>query len=64
MTQTTFKRVPFNLEMAKKIAKKEAKGRIVNVDGNKARIKSLERSYNKDARYSYNGCTWKLSKIN
>lgn len=38
MTQTTFKRVPFNLEMAKKIAKKEAKGRIVNVDGNKARI--------------------------
>lgn len=38
MTQTTFKRVPFNLELAKKIAKKEAKGRIVNVDGNKARI--------------------------
>lgn len=38
MTRTTFKRVPFNLEMAKKIAKKEAKGRIVNVDGNKARI--------------------------
>lgn len=38
MTQTTFKRVPFNIELAKKIAKKEAKGRIVNVDGNKARI--------------------------
>ena len=31
---------------------------------NKNRIKSLERSYNKDARYSYNGCTWELSKIN
>lgn len=38
MTQTTFKRVPFNLEMAKKITNKEVKGRIVNVDGNKARI--------------------------
>lgn len=38
MTRTTFKRVPFDLELAKKITKKEAKGRIVNVDGNKARI--------------------------
>lgn len=38
MTRTTFKKIPFNLELAKKIAKKEAKGRIVNVDGNKARI--------------------------
>lgn len=38
MTRTTFKKVPFDLELAKKITKKEAKGRIVNVDGNKARI--------------------------
>lgn len=38
MTQTTFKRVPFNLEMAKKIAKKEAKGRIVTRDGRQVRI--------------------------
>lgn len=38
MTRTTYKRIPFDIELAKKITKKEAKGRIVNVDGNKARI--------------------------
>ena len=38
MTRTTFKRVPFNLELAKKIAKKEAKGRIVTRDGRQVRI--------------------------
>lgn len=38
MTRTTFKKIPFDLELARKISKKEAKGRIVNVDGNKARI--------------------------
>lgn len=38
MTQTTFKRVPFNLELAKKITNKEAKGRIVTRDGRQVRI--------------------------
>lgn len=38
MTQTTFKRVPFNLELAKKIANKETKGRIVTRDGRQVRI--------------------------
>lgn len=38
MTRTTYKRVSFDLELAKKITNKEVKGRIVNVDGNKARI--------------------------
>lgn len=38
MTQTTFKRVPFDLELAKKITNKEAKGRIVTRDGRQVRI--------------------------
>lgn len=38
MTQTKFKRVPFDIELAKKITNKEVKGRIVNGDGNEARI--------------------------
>lgn len=38
MTQTRFKKIPFNLELAKKITNKEVKGRIVNGDGNEARI--------------------------
>lgn len=38
MTRTTYKKIRFDLELAKKITNKEAKGRIVNVDGNKARI--------------------------
>lgn len=38
MTRTTYKKIPFDLELAKKITQNEAKGRIVNVDGNKARI--------------------------
>nr|DAR22059.1 MAG TPA: hypothetical protein [Caudoviricetes sp.] len=38
MTRTTYNKIPFNIELAKKITNKEAKGRIVNVDGNKARI--------------------------
>jgi hypothetical protein len=38
MTRTTYKRVPFNLELAKKITSKEVKGRIVNGDGYEARI--------------------------
>lgn len=38
MTKTTFKRIPFNLELAKKITNKEAKGRIVTQEGKKVRI--------------------------
>lgn len=38
MTQTKFKKVPFNLELAKKITNKEVKGRISNGDGYEARI--------------------------
>lgn len=38
MTRTKYKKIPFDIELAKKITNKEAKGRIVNVDGNKARI--------------------------
>lgn len=38
MTQTRFKKVPFNLELAKKITNKEVKGRIVTEDGLQARI--------------------------
>lgn len=38
MTQTRFKKVPFNLELAKKITNKETKGRIVTEDGLTARI--------------------------
>lgn len=38
MTQTRFKKIPFDLELAKKITNKEVKGRIVNGDGNEARI--------------------------
>ncbi len=48
MTQTTFKRVPFNLELAKKITNKEAKGRIVTRDGRKARIVCFDRKENED----------------
>lgn len=38
MTQTRIKRVPFNLELAKKITKKEVKGRIVTKDERNAKI--------------------------
>lgn len=38
MTQTIFKKIPFNLELAKKITNKELKGRIANGDGYEARI--------------------------
>lgn len=38
MTQTKFKKVPFNLELAKKITNKEVKGRIISRDGHQARI--------------------------
>ena len=38
MTQTIFKRIPFNLELAKKITNKEVKGRVVTREGREARI--------------------------
>lgn len=38
MTRTKYKRVPFDLELAKKITKKEVKGRIVNGGGDEVRI--------------------------
>lgn len=38
MTRTTFKKIPFDLELAKKITNKEAKGRIVTQEGKKVRI--------------------------
>lgn len=43
MTQTRFKRVPFNLELAKKITNHEIKGQIVTRDGRKARIICFDR---------------------
>lgn len=38
MTRTRFKKIPFDLELAKKIMSKEVKGRIVTRDGRKVRI--------------------------
>ena len=38
MTRTTFKKVPFDIELAKKITNKEVKGRIVTEDNLTARI--------------------------
>lgn len=38
MTRTKFKKIPFDLELAKKITNKEVKGKIVSEDGRKVRI--------------------------
>lgn len=38
MARTKFKKIPFDLELAKKITNKEVKGRIVSEDGRKVRI--------------------------
>lgn len=38
MTQTRFKKVPFDIELAKKITKGEIKGRIITLDGREVRI--------------------------
>lgn len=43
MTQIRFKKVPFDLELAKKITNKEVKGRIVTRDGQQARIICFDR---------------------
>lgn len=38
MARTKFKKIPFDLELAKKITNKEVKGRIVTMEGRKVRI--------------------------
>lgn len=48
MTRTTYKRVPFNLELAKKITNVEVKGRIVTRDGRQARIICFDRKETDD----------------
>ena len=48
MTQTTFKRVPFNLELAKKITNKEVKGKIVTEDNLTARIVCFDMKFGVD----------------
>lgn len=45
MTQTKFKKVPFDIELAKKITKKKVKGHIVTKDERQARIISLDKEY-------------------
>ena len=45
MTRTTFKKVPFDIELAKKITNNEVKGRIVTEDGLTARIVCFDLKY-------------------
>lgn len=45
MTRTTYKRVPFDLKLAKKIINEEVKGRIVTEDGLPARIVCFDLKY-------------------
>lgn len=54
MTRTKFKKIPFDLELAKKITNKEVKGRIVTRDGRKIRIICTDRKDKSDviAQYS------------
>lgn len=44
MTRTKFKKIPFDLELAKKITNKEVKGHIVTRDGLQARIVCFNRN--------------------
>ena len=48
MTQTRFKKIPFDLELAKKITNVEVKGRIVTRDGRQARIICFDRKETDD----------------
>lgn len=48
MTRTTFKKIPFDFELAKKITNKEMKGRIVTRDGRQARIICFDRKETDD----------------
>lgn len=54
MTRTTYYKIPFNIELAKKITNKEVKGRIVTRDGRKIRIICTDRKDKSDviAQYS------------
>lgn len=54
MTRTKFKKISFDLELAKKITNKEVKGRIVTRDGRKIRIICTDRKDKSDviAQYS------------
>lgn len=45
MARTRFKKVPFNLELARNITNKEVKGRIVTEDGLTARIVCFDLKY-------------------
>lgn len=48
MTRTTYKKIPFDLELAKKIANKEVKGRIVTEDNLTARIVCFDMKFGVD----------------
>ena len=48
MTQTRFKKIPFDLELAKKITNVEVKGHIVTRDGRQARIICFDKKENED----------------
>lgn len=48
MTRTTFKKISFNLELAKKITNKEMKGQIVTENGLTARIICFDRKETDD----------------
>lgn len=48
MTRTTFKKIPFDLELAKKITNKEVKGRIVTEDNLTARIVCFDMKFGVD----------------
>ena len=48
MTRTKFKKIPFDLELAKKITNKEVKGRIVTEDNLTARIVCFDMKFGVD----------------
>lgn len=48
MTQTKYKKIPFNLELAKKITQNEAKGRIMTEDNLPARIVCFDMKFGVD----------------
>lgn len=48
MTRTTFKKIPFDLELAKKITNKEVKGKIVTEDNLTARIVCFDMKFGVD----------------
>ena len=48
MTRTTYKKIPFDIELAKKITNKEVKGRIVTEDNLPARIVCFDLKFGVD----------------